>query len=143
MTANPCLMLGLLLGLAAAGPAGPAGAPPAAAPRPPAVSSGGAAAATAAAPAAPAHAEEIVAELAAVLSRLGATDPIQGTLELQLSRQSSEEHWTDQSRVTVEVEDGPGIHHEPVARRLPPGAARAPRPDPRPGQAHSHLQRVA
>src|SRR5579863_2146164 len=107
MTANPCLMLGLLLGLAAAGPAGPAGAPPAAAPRPPAVSSGGAAAATAAAPAAPAHAEEIVAELAAVLSRLGATDPIQGTLELQLSRQSSEEHWTDQSRVTVEVEDGP------------------------------------
>ncbi len=110
-------MLGLVLGLAAAGPAGPAGAPPAATPRPPTVSSGAAAAGTPATPAtpaglaapaaAPAHAEEIVAELAAVLSRLGATDPIQGTLELQLSRQSSEEHWTDQSRVTVEVEDGP------------------------------------
>jgi len=46
-------------------------------------------------------------ELAAVLARFPATDPIQGSLELRLSRQSTEEHWTDASRATVEVEDGP------------------------------------
>jgi hypothetical protein len=48
-----------------------------------------------------------LAELAATLARFPATDEIQGTLELLVSRQSTEEHWTDQSRATVEVEDGP------------------------------------
>ncbi len=48
-----------------------------------------------------------VAELAATLARLPATEEVRGSLELQLSRQSTEEHWNDQSRVTVEVEDGP------------------------------------
>jgi len=88
MIANPRTVLWLLLGLAAAGPAGSPGAPP-----PPA--EGGVA-----------RIRE-VAELAAILARFPATDPIQGSLELQLSRQSMEEHWTDQSRVTVDVEDGP------------------------------------
>lgn len=69
----------------------------------PAVAPAGAAAA--AAPAAP-HGDEL-AELAAVLARFPGTDEIQGSLELQVSRQSPEEHWTDQSRATVEVEDGP------------------------------------
>jgi hypothetical protein len=45
-------------------------------------------------------------ELAAALARLQATDEIQGSLEIQLSRQSNEEHWTDRSRAVVEVEDG-------------------------------------
>lgn len=45
-------------------------------------------------------------ELAAVLARFPGTDEIQGTLELQLTRQSAEEQWTDQSRVTVAVEEG-------------------------------------
>jgi hypothetical protein len=53
-----------------------------------------------------AHADE-VADLAAALARLPATEEVRGSLELQLSRQSTEEHWKDQSRVTVEVEDGP------------------------------------
>ena len=57
--------------------------------------------------AAPGPRGDEVAELAAVLARFPATEPIQGSLELQLSRQSAEEHWTDQSRVTIEVEDGP------------------------------------
>jgi hypothetical protein len=48
-----------------------------------------------------------LAELAATLARFPATDEIQGSLEIQLSRQSSEEHWADKSRVNVEVEDGP------------------------------------
>jgi hypothetical protein len=61
-----------------------------------------------AAPAAPAppRADEL-AELAATLARFPATDEIQGSLELLVSRQSTEEHWKDQSRATVEVEDGP------------------------------------
>jgi hypothetical protein len=46
-------------------------------------------------------------ELAATLARLPGTDEIQGSLELQLSRQSNEEHWSDRSRAVVEVEDGP------------------------------------
>jgi hypothetical protein len=56
--------------------------------------------------AAAAHPPEL-GELAAALARFQATDPIQGSLELRLSRQSTEEHWTDLSRATVEVEDGP------------------------------------
>jgi hypothetical protein len=48
-----------------------------------------------------------IAELAATLSRYPATDEAHGSLELQLSRQSMEEHWTDQSHAVVEVEDGP------------------------------------
>lgn len=91
MTVNPKTVLWLLLGLAAAWLADPAGSAPAAA--------DAGAAATAARP------REVV-ELAATLGRLTASEPIQGSLELQLSRQSMEEHWTDQSRVTVEVEDG-------------------------------------
>jgi hypothetical protein len=63
-----------------------------------------AASAAAATPAA-ARADEL-AELVAILARFPATEEVQGSLELQLSRQSTEEHWTDQSRVTVEVEDG-------------------------------------
>jgi hypothetical protein len=86
--AVPGLLLGLLLGLAAAGRAGSDAAPPVPA------------------DAGAARPRE-VAELAATLARLPGTDPIQGSLELQLSRQSMEEHWTDQSRATVEVEDGP------------------------------------
>jgi hypothetical protein len=66
----------------------------------------GLAAGWAAAGPAAARADE-VSELAAVLARLPATEEVRGSLELQLSRQSSEEHWNDQSRVTVEVEDGP------------------------------------
>jgi hypothetical protein len=88
MIATPRTVLWLLLGLAAAGPAGLPGAQP-----PP--GEGGAA-----------RTRE-VAELAAILARFPATDPIQGSLEMQLSRQSMEEHWTDQSRATVDVEDGP------------------------------------
>jgi hypothetical protein len=84
----PGLLLGLLLGLAAAGRAGTDAAPPVPA------------------DAGAARPRE-VAELAATLARLLGTDPIQGSLELQLSRQSMEEHWTDQSRAKVEVEDGP------------------------------------
>lgn len=53
-----------------------------------------------------ARADEI-AELAAMLAHFPATDEAHGSLELQLSRQSMEEHWTDQSRAVVEVEDGP------------------------------------
>ncbi len=48
-----------------------------------------------------------LAELAASLARLTATEEVRGTLEIQLSRQSMEEHWTDQSRASIEVEDGP------------------------------------
>jgi hypothetical protein len=48
-----------------------------------------------------------LAKLAADLNRLTATDEVRGTLEIQLSRQSMEEHWADQSRATVDVEDGP------------------------------------
>jgi hypothetical protein len=59
-----------------------------------------------AASAAGARADEL-AELAATLARFPATDEVQGSLELQLSRQSTEEHWTDQSRAVVEVADGP------------------------------------
>jgi hypothetical protein len=60
----------------------------------------------AASPASAPRADEL-AELAATLARFPATDEIQGTLELLVSRQSTEEHWQDQSRATVEVEDGP------------------------------------
>ena len=88
MNAHRKALLWLLLGLAAAGRAGSGGAPP--------VPADGAAARP-----------REVAELAATLARFSATDPIQVSLELQLSRQSMEEHWTDQSRATVEVEDGP------------------------------------
>jgi hypothetical protein len=88
MTAHPKIVLWLLVGLAAAGRAGSDGAP--------LVPAG----------AGTARPRE-VAELAAILARFSATDPIQVSLELQLSRQSMEEHWTDQSRATVEVEDGP------------------------------------
>jgi hypothetical protein len=62
--------------------------------------------AVAAASAGAVRADEL-ADLAATLARFPATDEIRGTLELQLSRQSTEEHWTDQSRAVVEVEDGP------------------------------------
>ena len=58
-------------------------------------------------PAAAAARPEELAQLAAILARFPATDPIQASLEFQLSRQSTEEHWTDQSHATVEVEDGP------------------------------------
>lgn len=88
MTAILSALLWLLLGLAAPGPAGLPGGQ--------AVPVDGGAARI-----------REVAELAAILARFPATDPIQGSLELQLSRQSMEEHWTDQSRVAVEVEDGP------------------------------------
>ncbi|MBV8202264.1 MAG: hypothetical protein JOZ15_16715 [Acidobacteria bacterium] len=87
----------LLLGLAAGLPASAPGEAPV--PKPPAP-----VAAVAAGVAA--HPPEF-GELAAVLARFPATDPIQGSLELLLSRQSTEEHWADQSRATVEVEDGP------------------------------------
>jgi hypothetical protein len=98
MMGNPRLMLGLALGLAVAWPAGLAAAPPPI--RAPAAPAG------ATSPGAPAaHADEL-AGLTVILARFPATDPIQASLELQLSRQSTEEHWTDQSRVTVEVEDG-------------------------------------
>jgi hypothetical protein len=81
-------LLWLLLGLAAAGQAASGGKPPVPA------------------DAAAARPREVV-ELGALLARFSATDPIQGSLELQLSRQSMEEHWADQSHATVEVEDGP------------------------------------
>jgi hypothetical protein len=55
----------------------------------------------------PAPRADELADLAATLVRFLATDEIQGSLELLVSRQSTEEHWTDQSRATVEVEDGP------------------------------------
>ncbi len=81
--------LWLLLGLTAAAlPTSLSGSAPAAAPRP---------------AARPAEA----GELAAALARLPATDSVQGSLELRLSRQSTEEHYSDVSRATVEVEDGP------------------------------------
>jgi hypothetical protein len=53
-----------------------------------------------------ARADEL-SELSAVLSRLPATEEIQGSIEFQVARQSTEEHWTDQSHATLEVEDGP------------------------------------
>lgn len=54
----------------------------------------------------PAARADEVSDLAAVLARFPATEQARGSLELQLARQSNEEHWQDQSRVTVEVEDG-------------------------------------
>jgi hypothetical protein len=58
----------------------------------------------------PAGADEL-AELSAVLARFPATDEVQGTLELQVTRQSAEEQWADQSRATVEIEENAqGIH---------------------------------
>ncbi len=51
-----------------------------------------------------ARADEL-AELAAALARFPATDEVQGTLELQVTRQSTEERWADQSRAVVEVEE--------------------------------------
>src|SRR6202049_4473013 len=88
MNAHRKTLLWLLLALAAAGRAGSGGAPP--------VPVEGAAARP-----------REVPELAAILGRFSATDAVQASLERQLSRQSMEEHWTDQSRATVEVEDGP------------------------------------
>src|SRR5260370_40852422 len=88
MTASAKTVLWLLLGLAAAGRAGSDGAPPVSAE-------------------AGAVRPREGAELAAGLARLPATGPIQGSLELQLSRQSTGEHWTDQSRAAVEVADSP------------------------------------
>src|SRR5579864_3764922 len=90
MNAHRKTVIWLLVGLAAAGRAGSEGGPPVPAER----------GAVAVRP------REVV-ELAATLARFSATDPIQGLLELQLSRQSMEEHWADQSHATVEVEDGP------------------------------------
>jgi hypothetical protein len=98
-TAKALTMLWLALGLAAALPVGASSETPA----PPSTSGATAAAGAAAAAARPAE----LGELAAALARLPATDPIQGSLEWRLSRQSVEEHWTDQSRATIEVEDGP------------------------------------
>jgi hypothetical protein len=93
MTANPRTSgLWLLLGLAALSVVAPSGL------------SGGTPVPKAAA-ATPRLAE--LGELAAALARFPATDPISGSLELRLSRQSAEEHWSDLSRATVEVEDGP------------------------------------
>lgn len=87
MTAKPRTVLWLLLGLAAVWRADLPGEAPVR-------------------PAAAVHADE-AGELAATLARFPATDPIQGSLDLRVSRQSTEEHWTDQSRVTLDVEDGP------------------------------------
>jgi hypothetical protein len=52
-----------------------------------------------------ARADEL-ADLTAAVTRLAAGDEVQGSLELQLSRHSTEEAWSDVSRVTVSVEDG-------------------------------------
>jgi hypothetical protein len=73
-----------------------------------------------AAAAVPARADEL-AELASALARFPATDEVAGSLELQLLRHSAEEHWNDQARVVLEVEDGPqgfkvGLSH--AGRRL-------------------------
>jgi hypothetical protein len=51
-----------------------------------------------------ARADEL-GDLAAVLARFPATDEVQGTLEIQVTRQSTEEQWADQSRAVVEVEE--------------------------------------
>jgi hypothetical protein len=56
---------------------------------------------------APAAGADELTDLTAILAHYPATDEAQGALELQLSRHSTEESWSDQSRVTVEVEEGP------------------------------------
>jgi hypothetical protein len=50
---------------------------------------------------------DVMAELTAALGRYPASDDVQGTLEFHLSRHSTEEAWTDQSLVSVDVEAGP------------------------------------
>ncbi len=54
-----------------------------------------------------AAAPDVMAELTATLARYPASDEVQGTLELRLSRHSTEEAWSDQSLVDIEVEGGP------------------------------------
>lgn len=50
---------------------------------------------------------DALAELNATLARFPATDPIGGSLELELARHSKMDNYDEQAKVTVEVEDGP------------------------------------